>query len=216
MQIKSLFWEFDRLQLKHWDKNLDAIYGWGEIINPKFFFVFMNPTWKNVASNKEWKWLKAQWIWTKNIWKMFYQLWFLDKNIFEKSQSKKSTERDYNFAETLYQEIKKNWIYITNLSKATQVDARPLNNNVFKDYLELLKQEIDEIKPKTIITFWNQVSSIFLNKNIQVWLYRKKFEITEINKIFYKTFPVYYPVWQGMRNMKIAQEDINWIKDNLD
>jgi len=57
----------------------------------------------------------------------------------------------------------------------------------------------------------NQVSSVLLNKNIKVSEYRKKYESLVIKNNKYKVYPVYYPVGQGMRNIKIAKEDINWI-----
>ncbi|KKP29559.1 MAG: phage SPO1 DNA polymerase-related protein [Parcubacteria group bacterium GW2011_GWA2_31_28] len=69
MQVTSLFEEFDKLQSIHGDKDLDSIYGCGEINNPSLCLVFMNPTARNVSSDKKWNCLKAPWIGTKNIWK---------------------------------------------------------------------------------------------------------------------------------------------------
>ncbi|MDD3156251.1 MAG: uracil-DNA glycosylase family protein [Candidatus Pacebacteria bacterium] len=111
--------------------------------------------------------------------------------------------------EFVYQKVKDKSIYITNLSKATQTDAKPLSNNVFEAYLDLFFEEIDIIKPKTIISFGNQVSSVLLNKNIKVSEYRKKNEKLTIKGSDYKVYPVYYPVGQGMRNIKKAKEDLN-------
>ncbi len=214
MQIKNLLKKFDNLQKIHGHEDFDAIYGAGEINNPKLFLVFMNPTAKNTSAHKHWKGLKAPWIGTKNVWKMFNQLNFLSKKFLDKINKRKPTEWDYNFAKEIYQEVKKDSIYITNLSKATQIDARPLKNSVFKEYLELFKEEIFSIKPKIIITFGNQVSSITLGKNIKVSDYRKKYEIMTIKNKKFKVFPVYYPVGQGMRNINKAKEDIKWILKN--
>ena len=171
----------------------------------------MNPTAKNISATKTWKGIKAPRISTKNIWNMFHQLWFFDKQFIDEILSKKPSDRDYAFAEKVYKKVTDNGIYITNLSKATQVDARPLHNDVFKKYLDVFHQEITLVQPEVIITFGNQVSSVLLDKNIQVGAYRKKHEVLEVHWKKYKVFPVYYPVWQGMRNMKIAQEDIAWI-----
>ncbi len=214
MQIKKLLKRFDELQKIHGNKNLSAIYGAGQIKNPKLFLVFMNPTARNISSNKNWKGLKAPWISTKNVWKMFYNLGFFEKNFFNKINNKKPNEWNEDFAEEVYKEVKRNSIYITNLSKATQVDARPLKDNVFKEYLELFKEEINTIKPKIVITFGNQVSSVLLNKKIKVSEYRKKYEVLKIDKTEFKVFPVYYPVGQGMRNIDKAKEDIKWIIKN--
>ncbi len=215
MQIKKLFKEFDSLQKLYGDKNLDAIYGCGNIGNPNVCLVFMNPTARNVAATTSWKGLKAPWIGTKNVWNMFFNLGLLDEKIVNEINSKKPNDWDYKFAKDVYKEVFNNSIYITNLSKATQIDARPLPDKVFKEYLNIFKHEVDIIKPKIIITFGNQVSSVLLNKNIKVGKYRKKFEELKINNVAYKVFPVYYPVGQGMRNIKIAKEDIGWIFKNF-
>ena len=215
MQIKKLFKKFDELQIVYGDKNLNAIYGAGQTKKPKLCLVFMNPTGRNIASEKTWTGLRAQWIGTKNVWKMFYQLGFLNKELFEEVNKRKPNDWDYDFAEKVYGKVSDSSIYITNLSKATQIDARPLKNDTFKKYLNLFKEEMSIIKPKIIITFGGQVSSVLLGKNIKISEYRKKYEILENNGSTFKIFPVFYPVGQGMRNMEKAKEDINWVIKNF-
>ncbi len=214
MQVKKLFEKFDKLQKIYGDKNLNAIYGAGQTEKPKLCLVFMNPTGKNISSNKKWSGLKAPWVGTKNIWKMFFQLNLLGGSIFEEIKSKKPEDWDYEFAEKIYKTVSNNSIYITNLSKATQIDARPLKNKVFKKYLDLFKEEINNVKPKIIITFGNQVSSVLLNKNIKVSEYRRKYEMLEVYGNSFSVFPVYYPVGQGLRNINKAKEDLSWIIKN--
>ena len=114
----------------------------------------------------------------------------------------------------MYDEIKQNKIFITNLGKCTQIDARPLPDEVLKKYLKLLFKEIDIIKPKVIITFGNQVSSIILDKKITVSQNRKIAHELEVNKNKYKVYPVYYPVGNGIFNIDKSIEDINWIIEN--
>jgi len=81
-------------------------------------------------------------------------------------------------------------VFITNLGKCTQIDARPLPDKVFKEYLELMEKEISIVNPKVIILFGNQVSSIVLNEKISVSQCRKKqfekmeFIIGEANTVF--------------------------------
>jgi uracil-DNA glycosylase len=211
MQITNLFNEFNKLQNIHGDKGLDSIYGCGKIDNPDFCLVFMNPTSRNISSNKEWRGLKAPWLGTKNIWKMLYHLNMVSKELENRIVSKSPSEWDYKFAEEVYREVAGNSIYITNLSKATQLDARHLMDNVFEEYRELFEKELGILNPKIVITFGNQVSSIILNKNIKVSDYRKRYETLKIDGKEFKIFPVYYPVGQGMRNMGLAKEDIHWI-----
>jgi uracil-DNA glycosylase len=61
------------------------------------------------------------------------------------------------------------------------VDARPLPNSVFKEYMEAFRQEISTINPKVIISFGNQVSSVLLDKPITVSSWRKKPETLHID-----------------------------------
>ncbi len=211
MQIKKLFVKFDELQQIYGDKKLDAIYGCGEINNPKFCLVFMNPTARNVATNKNWTGIKAPWIGAKNVWNMFFQLGLFDEDFINEINLRKPIDWNYEFAETVYKKVCENSIYITNLSKATQIDARALPDDIFRKYIELFKSEIDSTKPRAIITFGNQVSSVLLNKKVKVSEYRKKYELLDVNGISYKVFPVHYPVGQGTRNIGIAKEDIDWI-----
>lgn len=213
MKIKDLKKEYDKLQKKYGAKELDSIYNGGCEENPEICFVFMNPTGRNIASNKEWTGRKSPWLGTKNIWKLFYNVNLLSQKTFDKIQEKKPKEWDYNFCDYVYKEIEENKIFITNLGKCTQIDARPLPDEVLEKYLELLFKEIDIIKPKIIITFGNQVSSIILNQKISVSENRKKHHELEINKQIYKVYPVYYPVGNGIFNIDKSIEDIRWIME---
>lgn len=214
MRIEDLKKEYDKLQIKYGAKTLDSIYNGGCEESPNICFVFMNPTGRNIASDKSWKGIKSPWLGTKNIWKLFYNVNLLSAEVFNKIQEKKPKDWDYEFCEYVYKQITNNKVFITNLGKCTQLDARALPNEVLKKYLNLLFKEIDIIKPKIIITFGNQVSSIILNKKISVSENRKVCHEIEINNNIYKIYPVYYPVGNGIFNMDKAIEDINWIINN--
>ena len=211
MTLDELKKEYDKLQIEFGAKELDSIYNGGCEVSPNICFVFMNPTGRNIASDKLWKGRKSPWLGTKNIWKLFYNVNLLNEDTFKKIQGKKPKEWDYEFCDYIYDEIKNNKVFITNLGKCTQLDARPLTNDVLKQYLNLLFEEIDIIKPKVIITFGNQVSSIILNKKISVSENRKTSHNLNIKGNVYKVFPVYYPVGNGIFNMDKSIEDINWI-----
>lgn len=212
LQLQQLFKDFDKLHLKHGDCNYHSIYGAGCIKSPKFMFVFMNPTGRNLSANKSWRGIRAPWIATKNVWKIFFELNMISKKNFDFIKSAKANDWSVDFANKLYEEIAKNKVYITNLAKCTQIDARPLKDYVFKEYLELIFKEIDIIKPKYIVSFGNQVSSILLSKNISISKLENEFETLLVKDKKYKVFPVYYPVGQGMRNMLKAISKIKSIK----
>ena len=211
MKIKDLDKKYDELQKEYGDKSLHSIYNGGCEENPIVCFVFMNPTGRNIASYSTWKSRRSPWIGTKNIWKLFYKINLLDKPVFEKIQEIKPNDWTEDFAEEVYRNVSKHKYFITNLGKCNQIDARPLPDKVYKQYLDLLYKEIEIINPKKIITFGNQVSSIFLDQTINVSKCRKTKFIKEINNKKYEVYPTYYPVGNGMRNIDIEAEDIKYI-----
>lgn len=210
-KLDELKIEYDKLQLKYGAHELDSIYYGGQENNPDICFVFMNPTGRNIASVKTWTGRKSPWLGTKNIWKLFNSASLLSNDTYDLILEKKPKDWDYGFCDYVYAEIEKNNIFITNLGKCTQIDARPLSDEILKQYLELLFKEIDIIKPKIIITFGNQVSSIILNKQISVSKNRKISHNILINNNNYKVYPIYYPVGNGIFNIDKSIEDIKWI-----
>ncbi len=214
MQLESLNKKYDKLQKKYGAKELDSIYNGGCTDNPDICFVFMNPTGRNIASNKEWEGLKAPWIGTKNIWDLFFKIGLLEENIYKEIKRLKSREWTPKFATEVYNSVKKHKYFITNLGKCTQLDARPLPDSVYLEYLELLKKEISIVQPKIIILFGNQVSSIVLNKKISVSQVRKTCFEEVIDGKKYKFYSVYYPVGNGRFNIDKSIEDIKWIIEN--
>lgn len=211
MKVKDLNKYYDKLQLEYGEPSISSIYNGGCEKNPDVCFVFMNPTGKNIASTKEWKGRRSPWIGTKNIWKLFYSVGLLDDKTYNLIQSKKGSEWTEEFADEVYKEIEDKKVFITNLGKCTQIDARPLPDKVLKEYLDLLYKEIEIIKPKKIIVFGNQVSSIFLNRKICVKSVRKEEFNIEIGKKVYPVYAVFYPIGNGMRNIDLAIEDIKYI-----
>ncbi len=210
--LQELEREYDRLQLIYGDPTLHSVYNGGCDKNPEIFFIFMNPTGKNIATVSTWKGIHSPWIGTKNIWTLFYKVNLLDEDLYNEIRSKKGIEWTEEFALKVYENVKKHKFFITNLGKCTQIDARPLKDDVYKEYLELLLKEIDIVKPKKIITFGNQVSSILLDQKISVSTCRKeKFELKVNNKV-YPVYPVYYPVGNGYFNIDKAIEDILYIR----
>lgn len=215
MKLEDLKIEYDKLQLKYGDKELDSIYSGGCSNNPDICFVFMNPTSRNIASSKSWKGLKSPWIGTKNIWSLFFRLNLLDKAIYERIRSIKGKEWTEDFASEVYDNVCKHRYFIANLGKCTQIDARPLPDSVYKKYLHLFEKEIEIINPKVIVLFGNQVSSLVLNDKISVSQCRKKLFNLDINGKKYKCYSVFYPVGNGRFNIDKSIEDISYVIKSL-
>lgn len=211
MDVRTLNKEYDKLQLKYGSKELNSIYNGGWEEKPKVCFIFMNPTGRNIASLKGWNGRRRPWIGTKNIWKLFYNINLLDKNIYEEIIRRKPNEWDESFADLVYENVSKHRYFITNLGKCTQIDARPIPNYIYKKYLDLLYEEIKIINPKKIIVFGNQVSSIFLGEIINVSKCRRQVYKKTIDGMSYDVYPTYYPVGNGMRNIDKVIEDLKYI-----
>lgn len=205
LQLEHLKKDVDKLQKKHGYGKLNAIYGAGCIKNPKILFLFMNPTARNVSAVPRWKGLRAPWIGTKNVWKILNTLGILSANTYKTIKENNQSIWTEEFAQNVYIELAKKSVYITNLAKCTQEDARCLHDNIFKEYLENTLEEIYLIKPQKIISFGNQVSSILLNKKIKVSDYQnQQKETLKTKDENFNVYPVYYPVGQGMRNIDKA------------
>lgn len=208
-KLEELKIEYDKMQNVYGDSNLHSIY-FGECVEePDICLVFMNPTARNITASKEWKGLHAPWIGTKNVWHLFYKLGMINDAIYEEICIKKGKDWTEEFADKVYEQVSNNKFYITNLAKCTQVDARGLKDEVYIKYLELFMKEMEIIKPKKIILFGNQVSSIVLGEKIKVSEVRRK-EFRKNNLIFYS---VYYPVGNGVFNIEKAISDILYIKE---
>ena len=202
---------YDTLQKKYGDKNLNSVYGGGCIKSPKVCFVFMNPTAKNIATAKSWKGVRYQWLGTKPIWKFFNKLGLISDELNNEIQNKKAADWTNEFCIEVYNVVKNNKFYITNLAKCTQADARHLSDSVFLEYKKYLLLELEQVNPKKIVFFGNQVSSIMLNQNISVSNCRNQKFNLEINKKNFDCYAVYYPVGNGFFNVDKAIEDLNKI-----
>ena len=79
--METLIEKYDKLQSKYGSKELNSVYGYGRFNNPRVALVFMNPTKRNIATDKFWKGIRAQWLGTKQIWNFLTECRLFDSNI---------------------------------------------------------------------------------------------------------------------------------------
>ncbi len=206
--------EYDKLQTLYGSIKYNSVYFGGCEDKPDVALVFMNPTAKNIATEKNWKGIRTQWLGTKTIWKFLAAAGLFSKELNEEIQKKRPEDWTPEFCVIVYKWLEEHKIYMTNLAKCTQEDARPLPDRVFKAYKELLTYELEIIKPKKIILFGNQVSSIMLDSKISVTQCRKQKFSLQIGEQIIPCYPVYYPVGNNIFNGPKAVEDIIWIMNN--
>ncbi len=203
----------EALQATYGDPALRSIFGGGCTVRPRAMLVFMNPTARNVSTSPAWKGIRVPWLGTKTVWQLFADLAFISRALHADIQHARAEEWTPAFAARAYEELASKRVYVTNLAKCTQVDARPLHDNVFREYLSLLHEEISLTQPERIVTFGNQVSSIVLGRSISVSEYANgpRAESLSVEDATYPVHPVYYPVGQGRRNMPIARRQLEEI-----
>lgn len=209
--MKDLILQYDRLQQKYGSKELNSVYGGGQNNNPRVALVFMNPTKRNIATDKSWKGLRTQWLGTKQIWDFLTKCNLFSANLNEEIKAKRPKDWTPEFCQSVYDEVKKQGLWITNLAKCSQDDARPLPDYVFSEYINLLKEELKDVNPQKIFFFGNQVSSLMLEQPITVSTVRqKKFNLIIGDKPI-ECYAVFYPVGNGRFNQYKAIEDIKEI-----
>ncbi|MGD9901537.1 MAG: uracil-DNA glycosylase family protein [Spirochaetales bacterium] len=209
--MKDLHEKYDKLQSIYGSQNLKSVYGNGKSKNAKFALVFMNPTKRNISSNTNWDDISAPWLTTKQIWNFLTKCSLFDAKLNEKIQGLKPSEWDKNFCKEVYDEVKNQKLWITNLAKCSQDDARPLDDSVFLNYKELLLEELYRVNPETIFLFGNQVASIVLDKKISVSTCRQQKFSLKIKDKNFECFVIHYPVGNGIFNQHKALEDIKQI-----
>ena len=215
IQVKNLHPRFNTLHRRFGSKSLRPVYGAGLIKKPRVMFVFINPTGKNISANQLWQGLRAPWLGTKQVWKLFYGVGLLSTKSFRATQTLEPNEWTLDFCRALYAGIAKHNAYITNCAKCTQNTAKPISTKALRAYLPLLFKEISIVQPQNIIVFGNQISSLISGFPVSVKDYLgAKHEKLSISGKPYKVFPVYYPVGQGLRNLPKAVKRIKRILGN--
>lgn len=203
LQVVDLHSSFDILQETYGDKSLNAIFGAGQIRKPKLALVFMNPTARNCGAYPTWKGIRALWVGTTQVWGLLQDLGVVSSETYKAIKLYKSNWPE-SFAYDVYKEVAANGYYITNLAKCTQLDARPLGNDVFKKYLKLFWQEVNAVSASKIVTFGAQVSSLVLERAISM----QEFHGQVVKYNGFSVMPTYYPVGQGRRNAPYMIADV--------
>jgi len=205
MNIKSLWKEVIEITEKNYpDNNLAPILGTGKTINPKFMIVFINPTSRNISSDKSWKGLRYPFIGTKHVWNFFNKINIIEDDLLKEiKQNYKNW--DEKFSKKVSDALKQKDIFLTNIVKNTGKDATLPKSFDINLYLPSFKKEIEIINPKYIIAFELIPIKALLEKDIKLSEYHNylkknkklKIEKVKINKKEFNLIPVFYPIGRG-------------------
>jgi len=196
---------------------LMPIPGGGEVNNPKYMFVFINPTIRNQSTNPEWKGIRAPFIGTKNIWRIFHKAGHFKTELMQEIEKRKFW--DEAFAQKVYSFLKAKSFNFTNIVKWAGENADLPNREKIKIFLPTLIKEIEIVQPQNIITFGLIPYEALTQRKIKLEKYYQ--DCMRVNKVAVTKIPTgrvqtniitcYFPIGRG-KNPKRAVELLKLLK----
>lgn len=215
--LNDLWTQVHEINKKHFpENNLASILGNGKTSNPKFMFVFINPTRANISSRKDWKGPRFPFIGTKQVWRIFHRAGMFDDELMNEIEQSKNWSID--FTNKVLEFLKNRSFYITNIVKWTGEDATLPNSEKIKLFLPILEKEIEIIKPEYIVTFGLIPFENLTGQKIILGKYYNEVMKTKSVKYYERQFgstttriiPCYFPVGRG--NPKRAVEMLKLVR----
>jgi DNA polymerase len=127
------------------------VFGNGRLSAPKFMFVFINPTRRNISSDPHWRGPRFPFVGTKQIWRVFHRAGFFDSILME--EINKNSDWSFSFASRVLDFMKEQRFYFTNIVKWTGKDAALPDSKKISIFLPVLEREIEIVKPEYIVAF---------------------------------------------------------------
>ena len=198
-------WEYTNLIHKEMfpDSKLSPIMGGGKVSKPKFMFVFINPTYKNISSDPSWIGKRRPWTGTKYIWKILTNAGLFDNQILMEIQNRNVW--DAPFADRVYSYIEEKELYFTNLVKWTGENGNLPDKIKIKLFLPILKREISLVNPTYIVCFGLMPFQALVKEKLKLIDYYNScvshsalsFYTVDIENKYYSIMPCYFPVGRG-------------------
>ncbi len=208
MKLDKLWQQID--SCKSCKGDLQHILGAGAE-NPDLMIVFINPTKRNISSDKDWTGHRFPFIGRKRPWDIFHKVGWIDNDLFD-GINQNENNWSYEFTGKVLDSLKSRKLYLTNIVKCTGEDATLPTTSKINSQLHLFEKEVALVNPKVIISFGLLPTKALLKQDVKMSeLYKevlgsrkpKLYEI-KINGKAYKVSPCYYPIGRG--NPKQAVE----------
>ena len=217
-RLSSLLAEIDA----HHDRNfpehvLRPIPGGGCPDRPGVMFVFINPTAANSSTSPDWIGMRAPFIGTKAVWRIFRNAGLMDSGLADEIESCGAWSPA--FAEKVYGHLADRSYYLTNLVKWAGHDATLPQADLVKLYLPLLRKEIEAVKPKRIVAFGLMPFAALTGVSLRLGDVYEQMMREGRTVSFpairgkYPVSPCYFPVGRG--NPKRATEILSLLKKEL-
>jgi len=177
------------------DHPLQPIFGAGCLSNP-IVLVFMNPTYRNIAAQPNYKGMRAPWIGINYAWKLFSKLKIISTPVETIPHPYAWTD---SLAKDLYQQVAQSGFYITNYSKLTQSHSDAPTDGSYEFSAHWLQKELKLLQPKAVIALGTEIYKRITGGSIKL-----SEAITLLPQFFKQTSPVipcYYPLGRGQRHL---------------
>lgn len=198
------------------NNRLQHILGGGKEQQPDVMFCFINPTYRNITTEPDYRGQRFPFMGTTKVWRVFVNAGLLEQDVMERL--KKGWDQD--LIDSTIKKIEEKNFYFTNLVKCAQPHADNPKTAEIRKLLPLFFKELSVVQPKLICSFgslpfrWlTNINSLKLSEHYEKQKRSNKlitYDSVPINGKKYSVFPCYFPVGRG--NPKKAVELLQILK----
>lgn len=196
---------------------LRHVLGGGRFRNPKYFFLFINPTHKNRSSHATYAGKRRYpFIGVRHLYKGLSEAGFVDPKIIAQIYSKGWQIKDEARIEA---SLRAHGVYISNFVKCAQPNPQNPSRKVMRESLPLIARELELVNPQYIITFGvlplsTLTGTAWRLKDILGTVSKRTYKplVVTFGPKRYKVLPCYYPLGHG--NPPKAQKILEYIRRN--
>ncbi len=196
--LKKLYKRVDKCRFcQAMGNKLQHIHGFGAL-GPRFMLVLVNPTYRNLSSEPEYKGPRFPFIGVRQFWRVLADGGLIDKKTAYNLPPR--TEWEGRHTKLAQNELLRNKLFLTNVVKCCYPHGKYPKKEVVKDGLIKLAEEIKIVRPKAIIAFSIFVYKLLTGKNIKMSSLDKglpKAISEKISGLKIPVLPCYFPIGRG-------------------
>ncbi|MBI4121514.1 MAG: hypothetical protein HY470_00970 [Candidatus Ryanbacteria bacterium] len=216
-QLKKFFQKVERCASCKAAKNpLRHVFGGGQYNRPKYFFLFINPTHKNLSTDPKYKGrARFPFIGVRHFYRELSRAGFVEPKIVADFY-----KRGWRLGDELRvaRSLARSGVYMSNFVKCARPDPTNPSLTLMRKHLPLLAEELSIVKPKFIVTFGLPPLKVLTGtaarmRDILEALRRRRYAPRVSVPLGGRTYPVlpcYYLLGHG--NPPKAQEILAYIK----
>lgn len=198
---------------------LRHILGGGKFRKPKFFFLFINPTHKNLSSRVGYAGKRRYpFIGVRHLYKGLAAAGFVERALIEEIYDRGWQISDEQRVEA---SLRQHDVYISNFVKCAQPNPKNPKRSVMREDLPLLAEELEIVQPDYVVTFgllpleMLSGDSYRMRDILQTVKSRTYLPLRSLvlNEKQYKILPSYYPFGHG--NEPKAHQILSYIRKHF-